>query len=415
MVVLRKFGNPNIKNNMEVRMKFTVKTTVFQELMLKAIKGASCNKLSAITNYVYIEHKDNVLSLTTTDGTQYLKVSQKDVPGTGFNVVIDIGVLSKLVLKMTSDTITLDVINNNVIVTGNGRYEIALPLDVDGEFIVYPNIMPVITNNVWATVSMDGIRSVLATNKSALATTLEIPTLTTYYFGKDKVISSNGFVVCANKVKTFETDGMLLYPEFVELLSIITDKTANVIIEGENILVKTDSIFISGKLFPGVEEYPIDNINQFLTTDMYDSCVINKVKVLEIIDRLLLFVDPSYDENGVYLNFTPNALIMSSKKNQASETIKYEESGTNNQSVCLIDVTTLKSQLNAQPSDKVKIFFGTDESIKLFSDSVTQIIALYGDETPNTNVDKEETIDVEETEVEETEKELTDTTDIEEE
>lgn len=360
-------------------MKLTVKTTTFQELMLKAIKGASCNKLSAITNFVFIEHKDNVLSLVTTDGTNYLKVSQKDVPGTGFNVVTDIGVLSKLVLKMTSETTSLEVVDSNLVVVGNGKYEIALPLDVDGEFVTYPNIMPNVSTNVWATVSMDGIRSVLATNKAALADTLEIPSLTTYYFSNDQVISSNGFVVCANKVKAFETAGMLLSPELVELMGIITDKNASVIIDSENILIKTDSIFISGKLFPGLEEYPIDSITQFLTTSISNSCVVNKAKLLEVIDRLLLFVDPAYDENGVYLDFEANALIMSSKKSQASESIKYEEKGVNSPFVCLVDITTLKSQLNAQPVDKVQIFFGIDEAIKLCSDSVTQIIALYGD------------------------------------
>ena len=56
-------------------MKIIIKTTTLQEMIAKAIKGASNNKLIPLTSLMAIEVKDKVLTLTTTDATNYLYIT----------------------------------------------------------------------------------------------------------------------------------------------------------------------------------------------------------------------------------------------------------------------------------------------------------------------------------------------------
>ena len=55
-------------------MKLKIKTLKMQEMVSKAIKGASGNKMIPITSLMAIELKENVLTLTTTDASNYVKI-----------------------------------------------------------------------------------------------------------------------------------------------------------------------------------------------------------------------------------------------------------------------------------------------------------------------------------------------------
>lgn len=55
-------------------MKLQIKTTKLQEMLARAIKGASNNKLIPLTSLIAISLKDGELTLITTDATNYLYV-----------------------------------------------------------------------------------------------------------------------------------------------------------------------------------------------------------------------------------------------------------------------------------------------------------------------------------------------------
>ena len=59
--------------------KMVIPTGKFQDMVARASKGASENKLLPITSMMAIELKDNVLTLTTTDTANYLKVKADKV------------------------------------------------------------------------------------------------------------------------------------------------------------------------------------------------------------------------------------------------------------------------------------------------------------------------------------------------
>ena len=62
-------------------MKLTINTSTIQNMVAKSMKGAPCNKMIPLTSLMAIELKDNVLTLITTDSTNYLYVREEKVAG----------------------------------------------------------------------------------------------------------------------------------------------------------------------------------------------------------------------------------------------------------------------------------------------------------------------------------------------
>ena len=122
-------------------MKLSVKTPIMKELVSRAIKGASQNKLIPLTGLMAIQLKDGKLTLLTTDASNYLYVMQDNVAGDEFYVVVQVEQFSKLISKMTCDMLVLELNDSILTVKGNGEYKIELPLDETGDLIKFPSPM----------------------------------------------------------------------------------------------------------------------------------------------------------------------------------------------------------------------------------------------------------------------------------
>ena len=102
-------------------MKLTVNTQTLQTMVVKSMKGASCNKMIPLTSLMAIELKDNRLSLITTDATNYLYVSETKVEGDDFYVVVQADMFSKLISRLTCEKVKLELSDNVLKVKGNGN------------------------------------------------------------------------------------------------------------------------------------------------------------------------------------------------------------------------------------------------------------------------------------------------------
>lgn len=361
-------------------MNITLKTTKLQEMVAKALKGASCNKLILITSLMEIKVEKGVLTLTTTNGANYLKVSEKGAADKDFKVVVEVGVFSKLVAKTTSENITLQLNETSLTFTGNGTYNIELPLDENGQLINYPSYTFNKGSEVYST-KLTTIKSILSVNKTAVAKTLEMPQLTGYYLGEDYVCTTDSFLICTNKLNFLNKkhESLLIHQDLMNLLDVLDTEDVNVYFDDNKMLFETPNVTVYGTQLSGIEDYPINEIMSFVEEQFESSCVLPKTALLNALDRILLFVTP-YDKNGVYLNFTKEGVLVSSRKKSGSELIKYQTSENFKDYSVYVDVESLKSQVNVQPDETVKIHYGNDQTLKLTHGNITQIICLMEEE-----------------------------------
>ena len=361
-------------------MKLTMSTQKLKEMVSRAIKGVGNNKLIPLTSLMCIEVDNHLLTLITTDATNYLYILEDEVAADDFYAVVDANIFSKLISKMTCENVSLEIKSgtNVMQVKGNGNYKIELPLDEDGQPIKYPDPCDNLTNaDIASSINRTTVQVILDSVKPALATTLENPCYTGYYM-KDKVVATDTYKIASMNVPMFD-EPKLISPELLDLLSVMTDEKIEVGVYGNDIVYDTHDCIVCGKFMEGVEDYAIDAISGLVDTEFNSYCSVPKNVLMQLLDRLSLFVG-TYDKNAVYLTFTKEGLQVSSKAANGVEIIDYASSKNFQEFTCSIDIQMFTQEVKAIQSDMIELYYGEDNAIKMVDGNITIVVALLEDE-----------------------------------
>ena len=352
-------------------MKLTIGTQRLQALLNKAVKGAGSNKLIPMTSLIAISLNDEVLTLTTTDATNYLNLVENNVTGDEFYVVVQVDLLAKLVARMTCDEVTLEVVENALNVIGNGKYQIDIPLEDDGSVVKLPDPTQTFKKeNKIGVVDSSDILTTLSSIKPALATTMEYPWFTCYYV-KDRVVATDTYTV-ADYAKGFLDDAKLISSAVMDLLGLFAGEIT-IYADGDKMLFEAKNGSVYGTVPNGIENYSIDAIEGLVQQEFENSCTIVKSSLLNLLDRISLFVGV-YDNGKITLSFGKDGLEVISK--YANETIKYTNAENAGEFICNTDVNTLITQVKAQNGSEITIEYGKDNAIKIIDGDITSVVAL---------------------------------------
>lgn len=349
----------------------------FKEAVSKAVKGASFNNLIPLTSMVGIKLSDGKLRLLTTDMSNTLCVIIDKVTGDDIDVTVDADKFGKLISKITSEEVDLSVVDEDkLVIKANGTYKLPLIADEEG-LVSFPDVKLADTPD--GEILLTSIMSAYNINKSALAKTLEQPCLTGYYCG-EKVITTDANVITFNDFDAFKYDKpLLISSQMMALLTLNSKEKIAYKVAGSELQFVTDDVVITGPVLEGIEDYPVEEISAYLEEAFTSSCKVPKELLLDVLDRLALFIEP-YDKNGAYFTFGRKGINIHSKKDASTEVVNYVESKEFKPFVCCVDIPMLKEQLQANPDETIKIFYGNENALKLQSGKVTQVIALLEDE-----------------------------------
>lgn len=355
-----------------------VSTNRLKEAVNKAIKGASFNNLIPLTSMLGIKVYEGNMRLLTTDMTNNLCILIDKIAGDDIDITVDADKFGKLISKMTSDDTELTVNDSVLVVKGNGTYKIPLVTDEEG-LVSFPDV--VIDGEVANEVMLSSIMSAYNINKSALAKTLEQPSLTGYYCS-DKVITTDSNVITFNAFNMLGNDApVLISAQMMQLLTLNKQEK----IKWDYDTVKKELVFVSedviitGPFLEGIENFPAEAISAYLDEAFPSSCKVPKELLLSVLDRLALFIEP-YDKNGAYFTFGRKGITIHSKKDASTEVINYVESKDFEPFVCLVDIPMLKEQIQANPEDTIKLYYGNENALKMECGKVIQVIALLEDD-----------------------------------
>lgn len=358
-------------------MQLTVKTSVLQDMVAKAMKGAPENKLIPITSLLHISLRDGELTLTTSDATNYLYIKTK-LAGEKFEAVVQTDIFSKLIAKLTCEEVTLTKEDGKLTVSGNGNYTIELPLDESGKEIKYPNpIGGTLDVTEEADVKLSIIKLVLATAKSSLSTDINQNCYTGYYMA-DNVVATDTFQVCGVDTKVFKNP-VLVSSAMLDLFEVFTEENIKMKTDGQKIVFESENCAIYGRLMDCIDDFQIEPISKLLGQDFKSCCVVSKAAMLQLLDRLSLFVG-KYDKNEVYLTFTKDGIQLNSKKSDSIELVKYINSENFEDYTCCINIEMLLSQIKTTVADKIEVYYGLDNAIKIVDGNITKVIALCKDD-----------------------------------
>lgn len=358
-------------------MNLQIKTEVLQDMVSKVSKCASNNKLIPITSLMNLKVENNYLVLATTDATNYFYVSADDKVDCGdFEISVVSDTFTKLVQKTTSENVTLSLNNNILEVKGNGDYKLELPLD-DGEAVKFPKKLP--DDNDYAVddvIKKSYIDKILNYNKPALSVDLSFPACCSYYVG-ESVMSTDRFKVCKTDIQLISKE-LLITPQVMELLGIMEDENIDVTYYDDYTVFHSGNDVLYSPNVSGVETFPKDSLNGLIDSDFKSTCKVNRLAVLEMLERLSLFVS-NYDKKAITLSFTNDGILFSSKKSNGTELVPFIESENFAPYTCQIDIEYLQSQIAVQEGDNIEMSYGSDIAIKMQTNNVVQIVALIED------------------------------------
>lgn len=359
-------------------MVIKVKALELQDMVGKAVKCVSNNKLIPLTSLMSVRVENHILTLATTDATNYFYVSKKEpVECEDFEVCVMADLFTKLIQKITAETVEIEVENAIMRVKGNGVYTMELPLDENGATIKFPKKINSEMRDDGGIIKLSTIKNILNFNKASLAVNMEMPVLTSYYCG-DKVITSDRFKICSTNIKLFKSP-MLITATLMELLGVMSDEDIVVSLSEKDIILSTHTETVYAPITDGVDTYPVDAITSLVESGFSSMCKISREAVLNVIDRLSLFVSP-YDKKGIYLTFSNEGIMFSSKKSSGQELIPFVASENFAPYTCCIDIEMLKSQIATQDEDNVELHYGSEVAVKMVTKNIVQIVALMEDD-----------------------------------
>lgn len=371
-----------------VKSGIELRTDKLKEMVSRAVKGASFKSILPLTSMMAIELKDHKLTLKTTDYTNYLYIVEDKVEGDDFYVVVLADKFASLISKMTSENVTLTLKSNALEVVGNGKYLIELQQEDDGEMVQFPDPraeadLEPLENEIQLTTIM----SILNTAKPSLATTLENPCYTGYYCG-ERVLATNTYKICGMDLQLWE-EPRLISPEMMNLLAVMTAENISVDAAGDELMFSSPDCVIYGRTMEGIEEFQVDDIEGVLDMQFPSMCKLKKSHVLQLLDRLSLFVT-SFDKSEVDLAFMKEGLQVSSKAMSGTEMIKYMESEDFADFICSADIEMLTSQVKALAGDVVELWYGEESALKLVEGNTVQVLSLQESTEADEEVEDEE-------------------------
>lgn len=360
-------------------MNLIIKTEKLQEMVGKVVKCASNNKLIPITSLMSIKVSDNKLTLTTTDATNYFYVSSDEkFECEDFEVSVIADLFTKLVQKTTSENVEMLLNDNFLELKGNGTYKLDLPLDDDKPIKFPSKVSKSFVPSKTSTINRTDIDTLLNYNKQALAVDVTVPSMCSYYCG-DVVRTTDSLKACQTDLKLLD-DELLLTPQVMELLSVMSGEKIEVQYSDEYTLYVTDTDVLYAPITPGIDTFPTAGFEGLLGLRFNSNCKVNKNEVLELLERISLFVS-SYDKKAISLTFTKDGIMFSSKKSNGVELVPFIESENHIDYSCSIDIEFLKAQIGVQESDTIHLFYGSEIAIKMVTGNVTQIIGLIEEES----------------------------------
>ena len=349
-------------------------TEQLKKLVSYAIRGAGFIENFELTTYIGIRVEDGELYLNTTDNTNYLSVS--DVcQAENIDVTVNAELFSKLISKINSETVELEISDNALIIKGNGKYILPLIPDENGNNLSFPDKFPDSAEEI-GTIKADDLITLNTTLKASLSSSKD-SVYTNYYFGDITLTTDRAMATILDK-KMFDEE-YLFGKVFIELLSMgLTDvtiaKADNKFVATANV-TDTCTISVCTTVLNKITDFDTAGINRLANLETPAFCRFKKADMLELLERLSLFVS-KFDDGAIELHFTDNSIEVSSLKSDGIESVDFTESKDIQDMTVKINIDRLRNQLKAYSSDIVDLYYGSPVCIKLKDRDLTQVIGL---------------------------------------
>lgn len=368
-------------------MSITLKTEDLNNICSKILFAVDSNGLSEITETLELTLSNNNLYLQVTNREYFIKIKLSTNISEDFHATVNAELFLKLISKITTELVTLDISGNSLLISGNGKYK--LPLVYDGtELLKLPEIT---IQNVTNTFTINGaiLDSIFTYNsKQLVGKVISNPVQSLYYVDSEGAITFTSGA-CVNKFTLDEDVKMLLNAKLVKLFKLFKSDKVEFSIGQDEVsegMIQTKAKFKTADIeltaiLPSneasIKKVPVSVIRDRAYKEYDYSVTVNRLEMLQAINRLFIFSDKSSAIDRTYGVFTfgQNKVIISDMNSINKEEIIYaNETTITDEYKSVLDFTDIKSILESATGEFITLNFGDNQAIVCVKDNIYNIV-----------------------------------------
>lgn len=361
----------------------TIRLEDILEASQTILSAVDASTLSTITDTLEVNTENNKLYFAVTNKEYFVKVYLPMVCDVTFHATVNATTFLKLVSHMTTETVTLTVDDNILIVKGNGTYKLPMIYD-DAVLLTIPEIT---ISNITDTFNLD--KSILDSiyfynSKEIVKSVVAKPVQKLYYIDNKGCITFNTGA-CVNNFTLPTNIKLLINQRVVKLFKLFKDNTVKVEYGHDacgpdsvqtKLRITTDNIILAVILNNDqslINSVPADIIRNRANEIYPYNVVLNKTELIQSINRLLLVTDTTNFNKpfGKFIFINDQVTI---KCDNNEENLSTLNSNNNCDYSCFLDLNDLKSTLETCNTDCVNMCFGNSEAVVITRDSIFNII-----------------------------------------
>ena len=368
--------------------KFIIRSEDLKDVCSKILTAVDSTELSLVTETLELITKDDILTVGVTNREYFAEVKFKLEDVQDFHATVNAMLFLKLVSQITTDTITLSVEDNALIVKGNGTYK--LPLIFDGEELLTLPKIDIENPTVNFHINADVLTSILQYNSKELTKgTISKPVQKLYYVDEMGAITFTSGA-CVNSFTLPQPIKVLFNNRLVKLFKLFKDGNVEFTLGYDPIsedIIQTKVKFSNGEVSITailscddtlINSVPVQGIRGRANNDYPYSINISKSALLQTINRLTLFnsTENAFSKPYGTIEFKNKCMTVYDAKHENCEDVPYTNESSNVEGVyeAVFNLADLKTTLDTCTEAYLCMSFGDSSAMVISRGNIKNVI-----------------------------------------
>lgn len=356
----------------------------------KILSAVDSNTLSILTETLQLKTNDKNLLISVTNREYFAEVKIPINEVVEFHATVNANLFLKLISQITTDTIEISIVDNSLILRGNGTYK--LPLIFDGEKLLdLPEIM-IDNPTVNFEVDSEVLQSIIQYNSKELSKGIISKAIQKMYYVDNAGCVTFTTGACVNSFTLPEPVKMLLNDRLVKLFKLFKgekvkftlgyDALSDDIIQTKVKFETTDTIITAILSCDDsmLGQFPAQNIRCRAESDYPYSVSVNKELIMQTINRLLLFSSATSAKDIIkpfaIFEFKKDSVVVYDTNKENKEEVFYTNTTKDVEKdyIALLDLNDMKNTLETCVEQYITLNFGDGQAIVLSRGNVKNVI-----------------------------------------
>lgn len=361
-----------------------------QNACSKILAAVDSNNLSVLTETLQIKTEGRNLFISVTNREYFAKVRIAIDSDVDFHATVNANLFLKLISQITTDTIEMNLMDNSLVLKGNGTYK--LPLIFDGETLLELPPIEISNPTVNFTINSETLLSILQYNSKEITKgSISKPIQKLYYMDEEGCVTfTTG--ACVNSFSLEQPVKVLLNDRLVKLFKLFKGEKVEFTLGYDAIsdeIIQTKVKFETGDVSitailscddSMLRQFPVNAVRGRANSEYPYSINMNRENLIQTINRLMLFTTTANGKEIVKPNstfeFKKDCVVIYDVKKENKEEIYYTNTSCNIADVytAIFDLNDLRATLETCSEQYVTFNFGDSQAAVLVRGNIKNVI-----------------------------------------